>query len=167
MHFAITGQVPRPTWEVGRTNPSRVGNFTSEASSTENVAFIPPRIIHNWILQHVEKAWTKLVTALCSEFIPQQQSIIWLHSIAKKQLAHMSSSWKLLPSYHISFNSSDLKYWINQSLRLAEPIPILTSLSHCPPGKGKIWRKFKNLNAASNVVQWISRYGEHKRDVGF
>ena len=48
---------PLGKW-VGRTNPLRAGNFTSEASSAENVACTPPHIIHNWILQHVRKAWT-------------------------------------------------------------------------------------------------------------
>ena len=48
---------PLGKW-VGRTNPLRAGNFTSEASSTENVACTPPHIIHNWILRHVNKAWT-------------------------------------------------------------------------------------------------------------
>ena len=50
---------PLGKW-VGRTNPLRAGNFTSEASSTENVDCTPPHIIHNWILQHVDKAWTLL-----------------------------------------------------------------------------------------------------------
>ena len=48
---------PLGKW-VGRMNPLRAGNFTSEASSTENVACTPPHIIHNWILRHVNKAWT-------------------------------------------------------------------------------------------------------------
>ena len=57
--MVLISLVPRLTWmSVGRTNPSRAGNFTSEASCTENVAYTPPHIIHNWILQHVRKAWT-------------------------------------------------------------------------------------------------------------
>ena len=61
--------VPRLTWmSVGRTKPSRAGNFTSEDSSTENIACTPPCIIHNWILQHMDKAWTmtKLATVISS-----------------------------------------------------------------------------------------------------
>ena len=42
---------------VGGTNPSRAGNLTSEASSTENVAGTPPHGTPIWILQHVEKSW--------------------------------------------------------------------------------------------------------------
>ena len=54
---AVPSLVPR-LMSVGRTNPLRAGNFTSEGSSTENVECTPPHIIHNWILQHVNKAWT-------------------------------------------------------------------------------------------------------------
>ena len=55
----VCSLVPRLTWmSVGRTNPPRAGNFTSEASSNENVDWTPPHVIHNWILRHINKAWT-------------------------------------------------------------------------------------------------------------
>ena len=47
---------PLGKW-VGGTNPSRAGNFTSEASSSEKVAGTPPHDTHRWILQHVDNAW--------------------------------------------------------------------------------------------------------------
>ena len=51
-------QILQLTWKsVGGTNPLRAGNFTSGASSTENVAGTPPYGTHIWILRDVEKAW--------------------------------------------------------------------------------------------------------------
>ena len=50
---------PLGKW-VGRTNPPRAGNLTSEASSTEHMACTPLHGIHNTILQHVDNARTLL-----------------------------------------------------------------------------------------------------------
>ena len=47
---------PLRKW-VGGTNPSRAGNFTLKASSSENVVATPPHDTHRWILQHVDNAW--------------------------------------------------------------------------------------------------------------
>ena len=47
---------PLRKW-VGRTNPSRPGNFTLKASSSEKGAGTPPRDTHRWILQHLDNAW--------------------------------------------------------------------------------------------------------------
>ena len=41
-NLIFPSQVPRPTWEVGRENePPESGNFSSEASSAENVDCTP------------------------------------------------------------------------------------------------------------------------------